>query len=117
MNGMRVVTRIFVNGELVLRVPGRPQFAGIGPAAFGDGNGSAESGGISLFANGRLLGTFAAPPQVTRQVAVVPGRTGEPVRRVTVHITGPLYATPAGPASAAGPASTASTLSTARTVR
>lgn len=103
--GARVLTRIYVNGELVLRVWGRPQFAGLGPAASGDATGSTHQGGVSIFANGRHVGTFAEPPQVNRTVVTVPRPWGQPVRVITYHFNGPLTgpATPAsGPAYASG---------------
>ncbi len=93
-NGIRIVSKIYVNGELVLNVQGKAMFAGIGPAASGDQNGSVERGGTTLFANGRLLGTFDGPPQVVRDVDIVKNKNGRPVKVVTFYFTGTPYVAP-----------------------
>ena len=60
---MRVVSRIVVNGELVARMLGKPQFTTLGPAVSTDAGGVAvETGGTTLCAGGRNLGAFAEHP-------------------------------------------------------
>lgn len=86
--GMRVVSQVFVNGTLSLKVVGGVQFAGIGPAASGDQNGRTQTGGTTVVANGKVLGTFQGAPQVTREVSVVANKNGQPIKVVTYRVTG-----------------------------
>jgi hypothetical protein len=92
----KVVSRIFVNGELVMKVQGRPQFTAIGPAASGDQNGQTETGGMTIFANGQEVGEFQGAPKVTRAVSYTMNGQGQEVKIVSYHITATPYLPPVG---------------------
>jgi hypothetical protein len=93
---MRVVSRIVVNGELVAKFAGKPHFAAIGPALSSDANGNpVETGGTSVSANGRHLGTFEQHPTITRDAFVYINRQGVAVRVLTYRVTGTPYLPPA----------------------
>jgi hypothetical protein len=86
---MRVVSRVVVNGELVAKFVGKPQFAAIGPALSSDANGNpVETGGTSVSANGRHLGTFQSHPTITREMFIHINRNGVAVRVLTYRVTG-----------------------------
>ncbi len=93
-HAVKIVSQIFVNGKLVLKVQGKPQFAGIGSAASGNQNGQTETGGTTIYANGQAVGTFQGPPQITRTAVIVFNKHGEPVRVMSYHITGTPYLAP-----------------------
>jgi hypothetical protein len=93
-----VIARIFVNGERVVSVNGKPTFAGIGSAASGDQNGQSESGGTTIFVNGRAVGTFEGPPRITRTIATVTNGHGQLVRVLSYHIAGTPYLPPSSAA-------------------
>ena len=93
---MRVVSRVVVNGELVAKFAGKPHFAAIGPALSSDENGNpVETGGTSVSANGRHLGTFQAHPTITREVVIHINRHGVAARVLTYRVTGTPYLPPA----------------------
>ena len=97
-SAMPIVSRIFVNGELVMRVKGKPAFAGIGPAASGNQNGQTESGGTTISVNGQVVGTFQDPPQIARTVTMVRNAHGGLVKVFSFHITGTPYVPPSAAA-------------------
>jgi hypothetical protein len=90
-----VVTRVFVNGEVVMRVSGRVAFTGIGPALSTDAGGNpVETGGTTLFANGRSVGTFEAVRSVTKTVEFRINKHGHVARIVTFRIDAIPYVAP-----------------------
>ena len=96
-----VVTRVFVNGEAVMRVSGRVAFTCIGSALSSDAGGNpVETGGTTLFANGRSVGTFEAVRSVTKTVEFRVNRYGHVARIVTFRIDAIPYVAP--PAADAG---------------
>jgi hypothetical protein len=93
---VRVVSQVFVNGELVTKVKGKPQFAAIGPALSTDESGNpVEGGGTTVFVNGTAVGTFAGNPAVNRDNPMfVQNKHGQFVKVVNYHITGTPYLAP-----------------------
>jgi hypothetical protein len=82
-----VVTRVFVNGERVMRVSGRVAFSAIGSALSTDANGhSVETGGTTLFANGHKLGTFERVRSMTKTVEFRVNQDGTLTRVITFRI-------------------------------
>jgi hypothetical protein len=94
---MRVVSRIVVNGELVAKFAGKPQFAAIGPALSANGGNPVETGGTTVHANGRSLGTFQDHPTITREMMIYVNRHGVAARVLTYHVVGTPYLPPATP--------------------
>jgi hypothetical protein len=96
---MRVVSRIVVNGEVVAKFVGKPQFAAMGPALSTDANGiPVSAGGTTVCVNGRTIGTFQQHPTVTRDVMVYVNRHGVAARVLTYRVTGQVYLPPSNPA-------------------
>ena len=92
---MRVVSRIVVNGEMVARFVGKPQFAATGPAvSCGPDGTTVRAGGTTVFANGRKVGTFEANPAVTREVMIHINRHGVAARVLTYRVEGTPYLPP-----------------------
>jgi hypothetical protein len=90
-----VVTRVFVNGELELRVRGKVAFASIGPALSCDESGRpVETGGTTLFANGRNVGAFEHIRYVTKTVEFRVNKHGHVARIITFHISAIPYVAP-----------------------
>jgi hypothetical protein len=98
---MRVVSRIVVNGEVVAKFVGKPQFSAMGPALSTDANGvPVSAGGTTVCVNGRVIGTFREHPTVTRDAQVYVNRHGVAARVLTYHVTGQVYLPPSNPADA-----------------
>jgi hypothetical protein len=96
---VKVVSRIFVNGELVMKVKGKPQFAAIGSAVGVDENGNQfEFGGTQIFVNGQHVGTFDGSPNIHRaDPFYYQNKHGQIVKVVDYHITGTPYVPPVFP--------------------
>ncbi|HSQ56010.1 MAG TPA: hypothetical protein VLM40_09705 [Gemmata sp.] len=92
---IRVVSRIVVNGQQVMKFVGRPHFAAIAPALSTDASGHPiEVGGTTVSVNGQVIGTFAGNPTVTRDATFHVNRYGIAARVLTFHVDGPVYVAP-----------------------
>jgi hypothetical protein len=90
-----VVTRVFVNGDLEMRVRGKVAFASIGSALSCDESGNpVETGGTTLYGNGQKLGTFERIRYVTKTVEFRVNKHGHVARIVTFHVRATPYVEP-----------------------